>query len=95
MLDYQMRVLHGDCTECSALADVMTRGTTQARYRETYAGDGGYHMAARFPIIPPVDMPCSPKPCSYEFIDQMLTSRRAQRDLVGITSTDIVDVVYL
>lgn len=95
MRDYQMRVLHGDCTECSSLVDVMTRGSTQTRYRETYAGDGGYHMAARFPIITPVDMPCSPKPRSYEFMDQMLTSKRAQRNLVDITSTDIVPVAYL
>lgn len=95
MRDYQMRVLHGDCTECSALGKSMTWGWSQARYRETYAGDGGYHMAAWFPFIPTVDMPCSPKPHSYEFMDQMLTSRRAQRNLVDITSTDIVDVAYL
>ena len=95
MLDYQMRVLHGDCTECSVLADRLGKGETQASYRETYAGDGGYHMAARFPFIPPVDMPCSPTPRSYEFMDLMLTSRLAQRNLVDITSTDIVDVVYL
>lgn len=94
MRDYQMRVLHGDCTECSVLADVMTRGTTQASYRETYAGDGRYHMAARFPFIPPVDMPCSPTPRSYEFMDQMLTSKRAQRNLIGITSTDIAGVSF-
>ena len=95
MQDYQMRVLHGDCTECSVLADRLGKDATQTRYQEFHTEDGRYHMAARFPFFPPVDMPCSPKPRSYEFIDQMLTSRRAQRNLVDITSTDIVDVVYL
>ena len=95
MRDYQMRVLHGDCTECSVLAGRLAKGSAQARYREAYSDDGWYHMAARFPFIPSVDMPCSPKPRSYEFVDQMLTSKRAQRNLVDVTSTDIVDVVYI
>ena len=94
MRDYQMRVLHGGCTECSVLADRLGKDTTQARYQEFYTQDDRYHMAARFPFIPPVDMPCSPTPRSYEFMDLMLTSRRAQRNLVGITSTDIVGVSF-
>lgn len=95
MQDYQMRVLHGDCTECSNLVNYLVLDERQPSYREFYDKDDRYHMAARFPFIPPVDMPCSPKPRSREFMDQMLTSRRAQRNLVGVTSADIVPVVYL
>lgn len=95
MLDYQMRVLHGDCTECSSLAHYLVLDKAQASYQEFHDEDDRYHMAARFPFIPPVDMPCSPTPRSYEFMDLMLTSRRAQRNLAGITSTDIVPVAYL
>ena len=90
-----MRVLHGDCLECSSLVPHLAKDATQTRYQERNDESGQYHMAARFPFIPVVDMPCSPTPRSYEFMDLMLTSRRAQRNLVDITSTDIVDVVYL
>ena len=94
MLDYQMRVLHGDCMDCSILAHNLAQDKRQTRYREMNDGCGKYHMAARFPFIPTVDMPCSPKRRSYEFMEQMLTSRQAQRNLIGITSTDIVQVGF-
>ena len=95
MRGYQIRVLHGDCWECSILVTHLDKNAARTRYQEMNDEFGQYHMAARFPIIPVVDMPCFPKPLSFEFVDQMLTSRRAQRNLVDITSTDIVDVVYI
>lgn len=94
MRDYQIRVLHGDCWECSILVTHLDKNAARTRYQETYDESGRYHMAARFPFIPPVDMPCSPTPLSYGFMDQMLTSKRAQRNLIGITSTDIVGVSF-
>ena len=94
MRDYQMRVLHGDCWECSILVTHLDKNAARTRYQDMNDEDGRYHMAARFPFIPVVDTPCSPKPRSYEFMDQMLTSKRAQRNLIGITSTDIVGVSF-